>query len=207
MSVRITVTKALCSLRGINACTYLAGCSTLFHFPPMPMWRQAVSGRSESPFGITAPGRIYYYATLPPTKPKDKVTREDRMVRALDLYARLNPLQQCGLWLLSHVDLEDSNLLWVLIESSSNNGWHYRDAAKRRIPRDGAKKWKDSALKKRYHAQVDTRRGLEKKAFQAVWERWKPELEARLEEARRNNPAFFEGYKKHYHRCYNSRKR
>lgn len=151
------------------------------------MWREALSGRYQSATGVRRPHKAYPRPALdPPEKPKEALSREERMQRAIDVFSKLSPLQQCGLWLFSHIEAEDQNLIWCLIASSSNEGWHYRDAAKRRVPRGGKRNWKDGREKERYHAQIDSRRSVEKQLLRKCWLHWEPVLTQLLFATRKN---------------------
>lgn len=197
MGQKITVTKALCSLRGSGVTAYLASCSCLFHYPPLPMWRECISGKRDSPYGISAPGRINYFPTVHPPRPKDKRTREDRMIRAIDVYKQLQFVERCGLWLLSHVDLEDANLLWCLIQTSTTGqrpGFNFRDAAAYRARSiTKSNNWKDPEVMAHIE-RLATLRKVAETQLRSVWDLWQPTLQRHLMTSKRKNPSVYKSY-------------
>lgn len=192
MGQKITVVKALCSLRGGGVASYLAGCSVLFQFPPLPMWRECLKGKRESPYGVSGPGRINYFPVVHPPKSKEPPSREERMSRAIDIFNKVDLLTQCGLWLFSHIDVEDSNLIWCLIQTADSGrktAFNYRNAAAYRI-KHHSENWKN----KTHH--VETLRKCEQGRLRACWGMWKPKLEECLASSRKNNQTTFDTYEK-----------
>lgn len=199
---KITVTKALCSLQGLSVCEYLAGCSSHFHFPQLPMWRECLAGKRESETGVVEPHKTYPRPNLdPPEQRREALTREDRMQRAIDVFSRLGFLEQCGLWLFSHIDPEDQNLVWTLIRTSSGGdarpGFHYRRAAEYRHPRRNRRNWKDSKQREKYHLQLDRTRADEAQQLKRLWRKWEPILSRALEKCVQEYPEIFDSYEKY----------
>lgn len=196
MARKITVTKALCSLRGTGVTCWLADCSRRFHFQILPMWQDSLAGKRQSPTGISAPGRINYVGTIRAPKPKERYTKEDRMLRSIDVFEKLPFISQCGLWLFSYIESEDANLIWCLIQTSISSrngiGFNFRDAAIYRIKTQKAS-WKDS-----YKQSLVDRRTQEECKLRAAWKKWQPILKSLLLSSKEKNPYLFKDYEKTY---------
>lgn len=189
---KITVTKALCSLRGFHLAAHLGGCASKVQYQPSGMWRNVAAARRTKVVKVADVDKIY----------KEQRDHEDLMIQMIEQYNRLPFIQQCGLWLLSHVEPQDVDLVWCLIHTSrggagSSMRFDFGAAAQSRCKIRGRVSWKDEQKR----LSLKAMRELELTRLRQAWGAWKPRLEYELQVMDKKYHSLFRAYEKNNFFC------